>query len=545
MFSRRNKTLLLVVTLSVLVHLGVLAELGYVPALPSASVSSSLARVARPVVASARQAAAVMRGAEGERAADPPAAAGDEVDPDADPYLVAGEGGGGAESYYYDGMVPLDGEGSYVTDSSFEFSASLFPFMRDFNPDSAHFKAGNVYFQALWVETGFLYSDYNGPAVFRPGEEDGFLGYASFAFRVAAELTPSLTLAANGELIYLFGTNELGIRAGLGGGPFARLQYNFEHGSWELMAYAEAGAGSLNRLFGSDAYERAGRYSFGFLGYDDRGGFAYDPFLYTGLGAAATTLMNPEWRLTLTADHTDYWYVGDGAGDDHSFRDHLGVRYGAEPDTVPFAPWFSYDTWSDDQFDTSYSTVYAGGSGRLSEEVRLDARVGYLWSTGSPVERENWLWNIGLAHQINSRTSHGLRFGQDYFSNDFSIDSTVSSFVQYHVSHELSERIQLRAFAQWSSDEYLSGSLTGGEYEREMLGARASFQISDRVTSDLGYIIEYRENTLNGEKSERSLFDANLNWSFGNYSTVQFRYQHEDSDLFYEDLYMAGVRRHF
>ncbi|GEM_PF-1405553 len=474
------------------------------------------------------------------------------------PHSSYAPGGGyypdGPYSYRYDGVLPFDGgglygpgpySGSHYDDSSFEFEGGIPLFIRNFNPDDAHFKAGNFYFQALWVETGALYSDYHGPAAFRPGEEDGFLGFASFRFRVAAQITPSLYLAADGELIYLFGENELGFRSGLEGGPFARLEYRRQYGAWDLLAYAEFGTGSLQNLYGSDAFEQAGRYSFGFLGYNDQSSFAYDPFLYSRLGAEATTLVNPEWRLTLSADHTDFWYVGDDRADDHDARENLRVLYGAEPNTVPFSPWFSYDLWSDDQFDTNYQTVYAGGSGRLSQDVTMDARVGYLWSTGLPTSRESWLWNIGLNHRINSRTTHGVRFGQDYFLNDFSIDTTVSSFFQYYITHEVTERLRLHAFAQWSSDEFLSGPLQGGEFERETFGARASYQISDRVSSDVGYLVEYSENSRTGAEAERSLLDANLNWLFGSYSTAYLRYQHEDTDIFYEDLYMAGARRHF
>jgi len=474
------------------------------------------------------------------------------------PHSSYAPGGGyypdGPYSYRYDGVLPFDGgglygpgpySGSYYDDSSFEFEGGIPLFIRNFNPDDAHFKAGNFYFQALWIETGALYSDYHGPAVFRPGEEDGFLGFASFRFRVAAQITPSLYLAADGELIYLFGENELGFRSGLAGGPFARLEYRRQYGAWDLMAYAEFGTGSLQDLYGSDAFEQAGRYSFGFLGYNDQSSFAYDPFLYSRFGAEATTLVNPEWRLTLSADHTDFWYVGDDQADGHDAREHLRVLYGAEPNTVPFSPWFSYDLWSDDQFDTNYQTVYAGGSGRLSQEVTMDGRVGYLWSTGLPTSRESWLWNIGLNHRINSRTTHGVRFGQDYFLNDFSIDTTVSSFVQYYITHKVTERLWLNAFAQWSSDEFLSGPLQGGVFEREMLGARANYQISDRISCDVGYLVEHSENIQTGEERERSLLDANLNWLFGSYSTAYLRYQHEDTDFFYEDLYMAGVRRQF
>jgi len=459
----------------------------------------------------------------------------------------------GPYSYRYDGMVPLEeagyngssyGNTGYYEDSSFDFEADFPLFTRQFDPNDAHLKAGPFYFEALWVETGVLYSDYHGPIVFRPGEEDGWLGYASFRFRMTAQLTPSLYISANGEVIYLFGENELGFRNGLGGGPFASIVYETQFGSWDFRAYAEFGTGSFYDAFGSDAYERAGRYSFGFLGrYDD--GLLYDPFLYTRVGVEASTLVDPDWRLTLDADHTDYWHVGDDRGDDHRAREHLGALYGAEPNRVPFTPWFSYDLYSNDYFDTAYHTVYAGGSGRLSQNVYFDGRAGYLWTSDDLSRGDSWLWNIGLRHEINDRTTHGVRFGQDYFMNDYSIDSTVSNFFQYYIDHRVSDRLRLHAYAQWSNDEVLSGPFEGGVYERETIGLWVHYDLSDRLRASLGYLTEDRQNLRNGVDYDRSLFEARLDARIGQRSKAFLLYQHEDTDFFYEDVYMAGIRRYF
>lgn len=451
---------------------------------------------------------------------------------------------GGPYAYSYDGMVPLEGP-YYNEDAAFEFDGTI-PFItRHFDPEQAHLKAGPFFFQALWVESGVLYSDYHGPAVFAPGAEDGWLGFASFRFRVAARLNPSLYVTADGELIYLFGDNELGFRSGLSGGPFASIVYETQLGSWDFRAFAEFGTGSFYDMFGSDAFEQAGRYSFGFLGtYDD--GLLYDPYLYTRVGVEASTLVDPDWRLTLTADHTDYWYVGDdSAGDDHSAREHAGVLYGAEPDRIPFTPWFSYDLYSDDVFETAYHTLYAGGSGRLSENVFFDGRVGYYFTTNDLVEQRNWLWNIGLRHRINERTTHGVRFGQDFFMNDFSIDSTVSSFFHYYIDHQISERLRFNAYAQWSTDEFLSGPFVGGEYESELYGFRLYCDLTERLRGSLGYLEENRRNTRTGDEFDRSIFEARLDAQICERSTAYLLYQHEDTDFYYEDLYMAGVRRHF
>lgn len=450
---------------------------------------------------------------------------------------------GGPYAYSYDGMVPM-GEPRSFEDAGYEFRGDLPLVTRRFDPEEAHFKAGPFYFQALWVGAGVLYSDYHGPRVFAPDEEDGWLSFASFRFRMAARLGPSLYLTADGELIYLFGENELGFHTGFAGRPFASLVYETEVGSWDLRAYAEFGTGSFYDMFGSEAYERAGRYSFGFLGrYDE--GIVYDPFLYTRVGAEASTLVDPDWRLTLSADHSDYWYVGDDRGEDHWAREHAGVLVGAEPDRVPFTPWFSYDVYSVDYFDSAYHRLYGGGSGRLSENVFFDGRAGYLFTTNDSTERNSWLWNIGLRHRINERTTHGVRFGQDYFMNDYSIDSTVSSFLHYYITHEITERLRVHAYAQWSNDEFLTGPFVGGEYESELYGVWLRYDFTDRLLVSVGYFEEERRSTKTGGEFDRSLFEARLDARICERSTAYLLYQHEDTDLYYEDLYMAGVRRHF
>lgn len=449
----------------------------------------------------------------------------------------------GPYAYRYEGLTPMDGPHDSA-EAGFEYNADFPLFTRQFDPESAHLKVGPFYFQALWVESGVLYSDYHGPTNFAPGFEDGWLGYSSFRFRMAARLSPSLYMTGDGEVIYLYGTNELGFRSGIAGGPFASIVYETEMGAWDVRVFAEIGTGSFQDVFGSQAFDQAGRYSFGFMGrYDD--GLLYDPYLFSRVGVEATTLVSPDWRLTLTADHTDYWIIGGDSDDDHWAREHAGVLLGAEPGRVPFSPWFSYDLYSDDYFDTAYHTVYAGGSGRLTQNVSFDGKVGYLWESGDLPNREHWLWNIGLNHRISERTSHGILAGQDFFMSDFSVDSTVSNFFQYYISHELTDRLRLHAYAQWSTDEFLTGPFVGGEYESEIYGVWLHNTFSDRLKGSVGYLEETRSSTQSGYEYERSLLQARFDLSLSARTSAFFLYQHEDTDLYYEDLYMTGVRRSF
>jgi hypothetical protein len=451
---------------------------------------------------------------------------------------------GGPYAFEYGGLDPM-GDPRWFEDSGFDFDTRI-PFVSQrFVPDQAHLKAGPFYFQALWVGTGVLYSDYNGPAVFQPGQEPGWLSYVNLGFRLAGRITPSLYVTAQGQVIYLFRDNELGFRAGTSGAPLASIDYRTGWGAWDIHAFADFRTGNMLNMFNEEAIERAGRYSFGFAGRYDNG-LVYDPFLYTRVGLEASTLATTDWRLTLAADRTDFFYVGnDRRDDDHAARNHAGVLLGAEPARIRFTPWASYDFYSLDSIDNIYHTFYTGGSGRLSENVVADGRAGYFLSSNDLNGRESWLWNIGLRHRITDRTSHGVRFGQDFFMNDFTVDTVVGDFFRYYIAHEFSDRLRLQAFAQWSSGEYLSGEFDGGEFESRLYGINLYYDISRRLRASLGYLEENRTSTKNDLQYDRSVFQARLDARLGERSTGYLLYQHTDNRFFYEDLYMVGLRRYF
>jgi hypothetical protein len=69
--------------------------------------------------------------------------------------------------------------------------------------------------------------------------------------------------------------------------------------------------------------------------------------------------------------------------------------------------------------------------------------------------------------------------------------------------------------------------------------------VSDRTSLDFGYRIENSSVPEDSLAYERSLFDARLETRITDRSTIYLYYQHDDTDLYYEDLYMAGYRRSF
>jgi predicted porin len=98
---------------------------------------------------------------------------------------------------------------------------------------------------------------------------------------------------------------------------------------------------------------------------------------------------------------------------------------------------------------------------------------------------------------------------------------------------------------QWSTDDFLTGSLAGGSYESQIYGVWFNYQLTERMTSSIGYLEEDRQDLRGRADFDRSLFQARLDANVGQRSNVYLLYQHEDTNFYYEDLYMAGIRRYF
>ncbi|MDF1852667.1 MAG: hypothetical protein P1U85_17655 [Verrucomicrobiales bacterium] len=452
---------------------------------------------------------------------------------------------GGPYGYEYVGMNSYGNDRILYEDTHFSVEGDVPLFTRKFDTNEAHFKIGGLYLQALSLEFGALYSDYDGPVQFRRGEEDGFLGYVGFRFRAAARISPTLFLSLDGTIIYLIGANEVAFRASGNGSPFLTLTYEDQWGEWDIRAFDMFGF-TYPFLFGSDALERAGRYQFGFAGF--QGGSSqstFEPVVYNRIGVEAARPVDTDWRLTLGAYHTDYWLTDSRIKDNHGAVQSFIARLSSDGRFVPFSPWAQYQAGSADYFDSHVNIFTVGGRGRLTERTSLSAMFGYMTPSGLPVDSDHWLWRIGLRNEISSRTSHGVVVGNEYFESDFSDESVVSEFVHYYINHQFTETLTGYAFAQWSRDEFLTGRLVGGEYDRELYGFRLTQRLCETTVASLGYFYEESINSRTGIEQRRTIFDANINARLARDMTGYLRYRYEDAELFDESLYSLGVRKHF
>lgn len=431
---------------------------------------------------------------------------------------------------------------------SFMADAGLDLFTRAYDPDRAHVKMGPLYFDLLSMGAGVLYSDYRGVEYFPEGEEDGWLSFVDLQIRAVMQFTETFYLIVSGHFVYLPGDNEFGFYLGDGFGPYsvARLNYQARLREWDVLVYDE-----LRVRFGGDlfwdayepAFERAGRYSFGFNDRYRNNSYFDDEnmALSNKVAVNASRPLGPDWRLWLEADHTDYWRSYDFV--DHGHWDHLGALIGYEGSELPFSPYLEYDAYSADTFETSYHTAYLGARGRLSENLRLNARGGRFWSVGREPEQESWVWDVGLTHDVNERTWQRVEVGQGYFIDEFSDDSALSQYASYSVGYRVTEWAYATAYAQWSEDEFLTGR--GGEWQREIYGGNLNFRLLDYTSMDAGAAYERRRSLPDQEVDEHRLYYAGLSHQLYSRTQLWFRYQFEDAESFDESLYTAGIRRYF
>lgn len=435
--------------------------------------------------------------------------------------------------------------GSEQLDSwSFALDGSIPIFTRGFEPDKAHVKAGPLYMDLMSLGGGVLYSDYSGKENFREGEEDGWLSFLEVQARMMIRISENIYLTAGGRLIFLPGNGKLAFRLGDEFGPtaIARLNYQARLGQWDILFYDSLRSrNGADLLADSGAIDRAGRYQFGFMDTDrGRDVFQGDRFyLLNQVGLNASRPIE-DWRLWLEANHQDRWQSYDF--ENHGTREHGSAMLTYEGSKLPFSPYLLYEVDSGDKFETFRHRFYIGGNGRLTENIRLDGRAGYMWTQNAVPDREWIIWNLGITHDITERTRHGLRVGRDYVSDDFTGDTAVAEYVRYNIGHQISETLHARAYAQWSSDEHLNRPEFTGD--REMYGGSLSYRPGGYTDVTVGGYFE-RWDTSEEDVNERLLYFARVSQRIASRTTLWFRYQFEDYETFDEHLYMTGVRKYF
>jgi hypothetical protein len=444
-------------------------------------------------------------------------------------------------------------EGQRFQNSSVSLDGNLLPlFTRTYEPDRAHVRLGPFAADLLYLGAGALYSDYKGPRQFPEGREDGLISYIDFGVRAVAQLTDQFYLALGTSLIYLPETNQLGFLVSNRSVP--GLSLSLDHhatvNGWDYRVFDNLTGGfrSLQYFenFDNDAWETAGRYSFGLNNQlNDRGDNSlFDDqavFFSNVLGASASSLITSAWRTTFLASHSDFWRTFDF--EDAGSRDRLSALLGYEGATLPLSPYLSYDLFTNDGFDSLFHTANAGVRGKIAENLTLSASTGFLWTTDLPVDRESVLWRVGLTHDLSERTVQSVGFGKNFFTNDFADEFALASYLNYKISHRISNRLYGTTFAQHNTADPLGADPS--EITSDTLGIRMSFRPLNYTEVFATTAWQQAEHSPQDFEQNRSVYQVGVNQRILSRLTAGLLAQYEEADFFDEYLYRLTIRRYF
>lgn len=433
-----------------------------------------------------------------------------------------------------------------------------FPILtRQFQPENAHIKAGPLAFDLLWLGAGALWSDYNGPITFADGEEDGWISFLDLAVRGTLKITDTIYLSFAGSIIYLPGTNELAFRVLNNSNPTSVLEvfYQKRLGGWDLLFFDRFLGRPGIDVFADlqeDGSDRAGRYQFGFDGARERSDFfSNDSVWFTNQIAASATSMvgSSDWRFQADANHFDFWRSFDF--EDHATRDTLGLQLGYEGNNIPFSPSLSYLASTFDGFESFFHRLQLQLHGRITENIKASAMGGYLWTSGTEIERSSGLWRVGLNHSFSQKGNHGFNIGQQLFEDPFSPEVLLTTYYRYFVNYQLAHRLNAAAYAQYSDGERIVSRdprIGLGDVKFYTLSGSLTYQPLDftRIIGSIAYQ-RNQQGDVNGE-SERLLYRFQLMQQLASRLTLQTMYQYEDFDggmSFDEHLVSMSLRWNF
>lgn len=432
----------------------------------------------------------------------------------------------------------------YYADASFPL------LVRDFSPERAMLKAGSTYFDLLYVGMTVLHSDYQGSQQFAKGSEDGWLIGIDFGLRGMVQFTDQFYLSLALTLIYLPLENDIGIGVGSGGAPsaVASIDYQFEYGTWDVRLYDNLLVGLGSDVFvglSEEAFQQAGRYTFGFG--DDRG--SSDPFngdstfIANVIGFDAATPAWDDWRFWLSGRHTDSWQTW--GFDDHRGQNSLSAILNYNGSALRFAPSAEYYLDHDQDSDNVDHRFYLGFKGRITENISLEGRAGYLWATGDSSYSDSYLYSLAFFHEITRNTSHSLAGGRDYFNNDLTNETLIASYISYTISHTFTRSLTGMAMVQYSEDE---GEDFTGERTNAAVGLNYAFFNGYNSAISIRGAYEHLNGSNTPQDSDRWIGTVNYSQQLFTRITGNVFYQYEESsgaEDFNEQLIGCSVRKYF
>ena len=448
-------------------------------------------------------------------------------------------------------------QGVSVRDENWPLGASLdldssFPLLvRDFSPERAMFKAGPTYFDLMFVGMTVLHSDYQGERVFAGDDEDGWLMGIEFGLRGMVQFTDQFYLSLAATLVYLPFENDIGVRLSSGGIPtvIADFNYRFERGTWDFLIYDTVYASTGDDVFvglEDGAFDQAGRYSFGFND-NHRSGSGYyngdNSYFTNAIGIDASTPVRDDWRFWLSAQHADTWRTFDF--DNHSAHNSVFARMGYNGSEFLFAPGFEYyfDHYEFENDNTIVNNrAYFTLNGRLTENLRLEARAGYLWHDGDSSYDDGYLYSVSLFHELTRNTTQYIAAGRDYFDYEITGMSTVAKFIRYGINHSFDRSLSGGASIQYSEQD---GRFFVGERTTVAASLRYALFNGYRSAIVLRGAYENRNGTIDGDR-----WLGRISYTQALYSRMigEIFYQYEENTAppsFNEQVFGLTLRQYF
>ncbi len=254
-------------------------------------------------------------------------------------------------------------------------------------------------------------------------------------------------------------------------------------------------------------------------------------------------------RFWSTAKHVDFWRSFDFTN--HGQREQLSLVIGYEGSIIPFAPRLSYNAYTFDRFRSLYHQFGLNLNGRLTENISWNSNVGYLIKSGAGGKQNNFLWRVGLTHQITSKTSQSISIGETLFVNDYSNDAVTARYASYAINHSFTRQFRAGFFVQISDRlSYIANSNANSTVPSTSTaggGATLTYQPLDFTSINAAIIHSeslHPANTYNNWVSQLS-----LNQQLSMRLTGTLMYQYQDSsglqNHFTEHMVVLGLRRYF
>ena len=443
--------------------------------------------------------------------------------------------------------------------TSLTFDANTGFLTRNFAPELAMVKAGPLYLDVLWLGTGIVWSDYNGPQnqITANGQKDsgdGATGYVEVGLRGLLRFTDTIYLSVVGNIIYLPWENELALQFGSGTdvGFLTRFNYSETFGAWDVLIYNEFQGRPGVNWFGQatrDGLDTAGRYNFGFQNSGRTNQFYDRSFVFftNRVGINATRLVfDNQWRFGTEYSHMDAWQTY--RFQNHNKRDQLGLWLGYEGSIIPFAPRLSYDLTSYDGFQSLWHQFYLQVTGRLTENLVWTGGVGTAFTTGTTARTATpLLWEVRLDHTLTRNTAHYLMAGERIYDSEFNSQGLLTRFIGYGIDQRLGRRVQATAFVQYADSEQ---SLTTGENnERMIAGLTLRYNPLDFTSIIATVLYERSDPSRPAGDSDRWLYRLEASQQLGLRLTGSLFYQYEDFETtpgaFTEHALGLSLRRYF